>query len=349
MNLTPYIEDIERRINAAEEEAIWSAWRAFADGTNTQAPFDPPVRTPSAPSVEWKHINVNDALENEDLMILSQLERCHAAMSRPTNTLMMMRANYGVGNIARLFGAEPFIMPYEMDTLPNVRPVPGGADGIRCLLQQDIPDMNNGGNHHIWSVGEKLAEIRRKYPKIAKYVNIDNPDAQGPMDNCELVWGSDIFCDLYEEPELVHSFLRRLTDTIAVFLDKWTSIIPNETGLTSYFGRVSRGGIVLRNDSAMNLSPDFFDEFIAPYDGELLSRFGGGIVHFCGRGDHFIPRLIKLPCLTGIDMSQPHLNDMQIILAHTIDRGINLFVPVGDYSLEGHDLTHLNTYGRSSY
>lgn len=344
LNLTPYLEDIERRINIDEEEAIWAAWRAFAEGKNTQGPFAPPVRTPSKPTVEWKHVNVNDALEDEDLMLLSQLERCHAALSGRSNTIMIMRANYGVGNISRLFGAEPFIMPYEMDTLPNVRPIPGGADAIRRLLDQDIPDMNSGGNHHIWSVGEKLAEIRRKYPKIGRYVNIDSPDGQGPMDNCELLWGSDIFCDLYEEPELVHAFLRRLTDTIRVFFEKWQSIVPNEAGLASYFGRVALGGIVLRNDSAMNLSPDFFKEFITPYDGELLQHFGGGIVHFCGRGDHFVPHLAKLPGLTGVDMSQPHLNDMQIILSALIDQGINLFVPAGDYSLEGHDLPHITTY-----
>lgn len=342
MNLTPYLEDIERRINEKEEEAIWSAWRAFAECRNTQSPFNPPARTPSESSLDWKHVNVNDALADEDCMLLSQLERCHAALSSRSNTLMMMRANYGVGNIARLFGAEPFIMAYEADTLPNVRPIPGGADGIRRLLEKGIPDMNSGGNHHIWSIGEKLAEIRRKYPKIGRYVNIDNPDAQGPMDNCELLWGSDIFVDFYEEPELVHALLERVTDTMTAFLNKWMSIIPNETGLASYFGRVGRGKIVIRNDSAMNLSPDFFDEFIAPYDSKLLARFGGGAVHFCGRGDHFIPRMVKIPNLTAIDMSQPHLNDMQIILSNTIDKGLVLFVPAGDYSLEGHDLTRIN-------
>ena len=344
LNLTPYLEDIERRIDENQEQAIYDAWRAFALGENTQAPFNPPARTPSAPSVEWKHVNVNDALEDEDLMILSQLERCHAAMSRPTNTLMIMRANYGVGNISRLFGAEPFIMPYEADTLPNVRPIPGGADGIRRLLDQPEPDLNAGGNYHIWSIGEKFVEIRRKYPKIGKYVLIDHPDGQGPMDNCELLWGSEVFYDLYDDPELVHAFLRRITDTLGRFFDRWFSILPNEDGLASYFGRVGRGRIVLRNDSAMNLSPDFFDEFIRPYDGELLTRFGGGVVHFCGRGDHFVPRLAALSGLTAVDMSQPHLNDMQIILSALIDQGINLFVPAGDYSLEGHNLTRLNPY-----
>jgi len=343
-NLIPYLEDIERRINISEEEAIQSAWRDFAGGKNTQAPFNPPCRTPSASAIDWKHINVNDALADEELMLLSQLERCHMALSSPSNTLMMMRANYGVGNISRLFGAEPFIMPREMDTLPNVRPISGGTDGIRRLLDQGIPDMNGGGNHHIWSVGEKLAEICRKYPKIGRYVIIDNPDGQGPMDNCELLWGSNLFYDLYDEPELVHRFLRLLTDTLRTFIEKWTSIVPNETGMVSYFGRLARGGIVIRNDSAMNLSADFFDEFIAPYDGELLKHFGGGIIHFCGRGDHFIPRMTKLPGLSAIDMSQPHLNDMNLILSSVIDQGINLFVPRDAYSLEGHNLTRLNAY-----
>jgi len=349
LNLTPYLEDIERRINVSEEEAIWSAWRAFAEGKNTQAPFNPPARTPSEAAVQWKHVNVNDALEDEDLMILSQLERCHVAMSRPSDTLMMMRANYGVGNISRMFGAKPFVMPYEADTQPNVYPIEGGADGIRRLMDQAEPDIDSGNNPHIWSIGERFAEIRRKYPKIARFVRIDHPDGQGPMDNCELLWGSDLFCDLYDEPELVHAFLRRLTDTIRRFYDKWYSILPKPDEMVSYFGKMALGGVVLRDDSAMNMSPEFFDEFIAPYDADLLTHFGGGIVHFCGRGDHFVSRLAALPGLNAVDMSQPHLNNMDIILSALVDQGINLFCPRGSYSLECHNLTRLNAYGRSNY
>ncbi len=346
INLTPYLEDIERRINEREEQTIYDAWRAFARGENKQEPFNPPMRKPSEPSVEWKHVNVNDALEDEDLMLLSQLERCHLALSNPTNTLMIMRANYGVGNIARLFGVEPFIMPYETDTLPNVRPVPGGADGIRRLLDQPDPDLNAGGDHHIWSIGEKFVKIREQYPKIGKYVRIDQPDTQGPMDTCELLWGSEIFYDLYDEPELVHAMLRRITDTMIRFLERWFSILPNEDGLASYFGRVGLGTIALRNDSAMNLSPEFFDEFLRPYDSELLIHFKGGTEHFCGRGDHFIDRMATLPGLSAVDMSQPHLNNMEIILSALIDQGINLYCPAGDYSLEGHNKTRINPYGK---
>ncbi len=347
LNLTPYLEDIEQRINEQEEQAIYDAWLSFVHGTNKQAPFCPPARTPNRGTMEWKRVNVNDALVDEDLMILSQLERCHILLSNPSSTQMVMRANYGVGNISRMFGAKPFVMPYHTNTLPNVYPIEGGADGIRRLLDEKEPDINAGNNAHIWSIGERFAEIRRKYPKIGKYVRIDQPDGQGPLDNCELLWGSDLFCDFYDEPELVHEFLERITDTIRRFFEHWCSILPNEDGLASYFGRLAKGGIVLRNDSAMNLSPDFFDEFSAPYDSKLLKHFGGGIVHFCGRGDHFISRLAKLEGLNAVEMSQPHLNDMQIILSALVDNGINLFCPKGNYSLEGHDATRLNPYGRS--
>lgn len=334
MDLTPYIEDIERRLDETQEQAIYDAWRDFAYCRNRRAPFVPPVRKYSPAGIEWKHVNVNDALADDDLMVLSQLERCHVAMTTPSDMPMIIRANYGVGNIASMFGAKRFVMPYEMDTLPNVYPM--GEDNIDRLLDADVMNMDKGNAPAIFRIAERFAEIRRKYPKIAAYVRVDAPDGQGPMDNCELLWGSDIFYALYDDPEKVHALLRKITDTMKALFDKWYSILPVWDGMTSYFGRLAPGGIVVRDDSAMNLSPDFFDEYIRPYDGELLRYYDGGIVHFCGRGDHFVERLAEIPYLNGVDLSQPHLNDMQKVYSAIPDKGINLYCTRNDASLEGH-------------
>ena len=345
MNLNLYLEDIERRINPEEETAIYQAWKAFAEGKAEKGrTFSPPRRTPSASALEWKHININDAIADEDLMILSQLENCHKALSGSGSTLLMMRPNYGVGIMASFFGAEPFIMPYHMDTLPNVRALEGGEDAIRKLLDAPAPSLMEGYGEHVFSIGEKFAEIRHKYPKIGRFVRFDNPDGQGPMDNCELLWGSELFYAFYDEPELLHALLDRLTDTQERFVRKWQTIIPNEDGLVSYFGRLGKGNIVIRNDSAMNLSPDVFQAFIQPYDSRLLRNLNGGMVHFCGTGDHFVPLLARTPGLSAVDMSQPHLNDMQLIFASLPDQGINLFVPKGDVLPEGHALHRINAY-----
>jgi hypothetical protein len=61
-----------------------------------------------------------------------------------------------------------------------------------------------------------------------------------------------------------------------------------------------------------------------PYDKRLLDTFGGGAVHFCGRGDHYIPDLCSLEGVYGINMSQPECNDMETIYRATVDRGIPL-------------------------
>lgn len=345
MNLTAWLEDIERRIDPEEETAIYEAWKQFALGNHPEGEaFVPPCRTPVESVLQWKHVNINDAVEDEDLMILSQLERCHAELCRRGNTMMNMRPNYGVGIVASMFGARPFVMPYEMDTLPNVYALEGGEDAIRRLLDAPELSLKEGFGAHVFSIGEKFAEIRRKYPKIGRYVRFDNPDSQGPIDNCELLWGSNMFYAFYDDPELLHALLGRVTHTVRRFVREWQTYIPNKDGLVSYFGRLSRGQIFIRNDSAMNLSPDAFREFIQPYDSDLLDALGGGAVHFCGTGDHFAELLAETPNLFTVDMSQPHLNNMEKILSALPDQGINLFVPRERFSLEGHAIHRINAY-----
>lgn len=81
---------------------------------------------------------------------------------------------------------------------------------------------------------------------------------------------------------------------------------------------------MLRNDSAMNLSPAMYAAFGLPYDQRLLDEFSGGAIHFCGRGDHFIALIGGLRGLYGVNLSQPELNDMEVVYCNTVERGINL-------------------------
>lgn len=81
---------------------------------------------------------------------------------------------------------------------------------------------------------------------------------------------------------------------------------------------------MLRDDSAMNLSPEMFEEFIKPYDQKILNELGGGAVHFCGKGDHFISSLSEMDNLYAVNLSQPEYNNMETILSNTVDKGIKI-------------------------
>ncbi len=133
-----------------------------------------------------------------------------------------------------------------------------------------------------------------------------------------------MFYAMYDEPELVHAMLRLVTDTYVEFLEKWYTLFPRDAEMNPHWHMLRRrGSVMIRNDSAMNLSPEFYEKYATPYDGELLQKYGGAM-HFCGRGDHYIGKLCSLPGLYAVQMSRPEYNDMEIIYKNTIDKNIKL-------------------------
>ena len=72
--------------------------------------------------------------------------------------------------------------------------------------------------------------------------------------------------------------------------------------------RKKNGGYVSKE---MDMPPD-----LSFLEGELLDYYGGGCIHFCGRSDHLVPALCEIDSLYAIQASQPHLNDMNAVLAH---------------------------------
>jgi hypothetical protein len=342
-SLAIYLEDLEARIEEEEERRLYEAWRAFADGTGQQEPFAAPRRRPAPPRVEWPQVNMNDALTDDGQMLLREFKMCSDLLAGGSGSLMSVRANYGVGILPTVLGAEVFVMPRTADCQPNARPLPGAGEAACRLMEGPPPPLTGGWGESVFRIGEKIREIRARYPKIGRWVRVDHPDCQGPMDLCELLWGSGLFEALYDEPERVHAFLSWLTEFYTRFMEAWFSMMPNEDGYHCYFGRLHKGRITVRDDSAMNLSPAMFEEFIFPYDNRLLRRFTG-MVHFCGRGDHYIARLSELENLYAVDLSQPHLNDMEQILRNTVDKGINLHTGPGDYlgRAAGHNLRRLS-------
>lgn len=316
MKLSEYtlslLDDIERRIDPETEEDYYAQWLSFWRRECDGLVFTPQRRAVSAPGVELKSVHINDALEDLELMLISELVSLSKRLSSTTAPLGI-RANYGTGIIPTLFGAQVFVMPRETATLPGVRAL--SEDRVRELVQSGVPELGGGFGASVLAFGELCAELFGKYPKIQKYVNVYHPDTQGPLDITELLMGSEMFYQMYDEPELVHGVLRTVTDTYKAFLDRWFSIFPNERELSMHWRHLQKGNIMIRLDSAMNISVDFYEEFSRPYDRELLTHFGGGCMHFCGRGDHFIASMCQNEDMYGFNMSQPNLNDMDKIFA----------------------------------
>ena len=313
------LDDIERRISPEVEDEFLGQWEKFWAGEHSDIIFSPKRKVVSVPSVEVKEILINDALTDYELMLDSELEKVSRVLKSGKGALAI-RANYGTGILPSLFGTEIFTMPREQNTLPTAIPF-GNVDAIRNIVEKGVPSLDEGFGKDVFRFGEMCKEIFADYPKIAKYVYVYHPDTQGPLDVAELLWGSEIFYAFYDTPELIHSLMEVITETYKQFLDRWFKLYPNRGGLNVHWDFFTKGHICIRNDSSMNLSPDLYREFPFKYDSHLLEYFGGGIVHFCGRGDHYIDIVTEAKGLYGINLSQPHLNDMDKIFACTVGKG----------------------------
>jgi len=339
--LERYLEDLEARIDPAAEDELWAEWTRFVDGEIGEGIFSPRRTRRATPGLAWPHVPVNDALESYDSMALQQLAMCSRSLAQGTGEILAVRCNYGTGIIPTLFGAELFVMDPETDTLPTAVPLGGiettnledslgradatkAAEAVKVLLDRGKPDLRTALGGRVFEMSEHYHNLFADYPKTRTYVHIYHPDMQGPMDICELLWGSSLFLALVEAPDLVMQLLELVTETYIAYMDAWTEMVPCNTDPSVHWSMAHKGKIMIRDDSAMNLSPRMFRRFIRPYDERLLQTLGGGALHFCGRGDHYIASASTMEGLTAINMSQPEYNDMDVIFDHTVDKDINI-------------------------
>ena len=318
------LADLEERLDSAEETALLAEWQRFSLGACEDDVFSPRRIAPNPAGEMWPaHVSVNAGLRDYDAMALQQFLACSRALASASGALLNVRANYGTSIIPLIFGVAPFVMDEALDTLPTSWPLQDVA-AIERLVTRACPTLHQGHFPHVIEMAARYNDIAATHPKIGQHIFIYHPDLQGPMDICEVVWGSSMFTALVDRPDLVHDLLDVVTDHLHSRAGGLASDRALSRAGNAHWGLYHRGNIMIRDDSAMNLSPRMFAEFIRPYDQRLLDHFGGGAIHFCGRGDHYLPQVAEMPGVYAINLSQPECNDMERVFANTVDRGINI-------------------------
>lgn len=321
INLTPFLEDLERRIDPANETSIERDWLEFADGRCAKPAFTP-SRKHVAPGIDWPAAYVNDGFHDVTMMIYHQLRGVSRELETGKGLLLNVRANYGTGIVPTMFGAELLYLDRQLDTLPCSRPLADGGEAVRRIVDNGKANYGAGLAVSVFEFAERYAEAVDGYPKIKRFAHVYPPDLQGPFPLADMLWGSNIYFSFIEDCELLHRSISFMADVILEFHKKWTKLFPSAfDGHAVEWGLLHKGGIIVRNDSCVNISGEMYREFVMPYDQRILGKLGGGI-HFCGRGDHYVEAMSDIDGLSCINMSQPHLNDTEVIYRHTVDKGI---------------------------
>jgi hypothetical protein len=258
---------------------------------------------------DWPIYPYNDTFADREKMLLDQLRAPFLHNQLKDYHPLNMRTNYGTVILPTVFGAG-----YQLTetSLPWVHHL-DGRDKIAELVDRGIPDLDAGLGGTCFETLRYYQEVLAGYPNLERAISIYHPDLQGPFDVAHLIWGPDILYGLYDCPDLVHALLRLVIETYRLWMHKWKALVREANDFTTHWNYYIKGGIMLRDDTPVMLSPDHYEEFVKPYDQALLDEFGG-CIHYCGKGDRFIASMCRSANLYGVNASQPELNDVGLLI-----------------------------------
>ncbi|MBI9019158.1 MAG: hypothetical protein JEZ07_18055 [Phycisphaerae bacterium] len=221
-----------------------------------------------------------------------------------------VRADFGTVLIASLFGAEIV----QMDQNPPWVVHAPSLDEFKGYLQRDPLDFTQGWLPKVVNTLKIYNQILSDYPVLKKAIQIVLPDLQGPLDTADLLRGSSLFMELITEPDLIDRAMMLCAQAQIGFARHLKNLINDgPTGYSHQHAMKVKGNILIRNDSAVMISPDMYRSQIVPHDEYVLSQMGSGSIHSCGKIDHIVQEFMELDSCKSIDIGQPELNDLDKI------------------------------------
>ena len=223
--------------------------------------------------------------------------------------LYTIRANFGTVIVASLFGAK---IRFSKGVPPWVSSC---ERAIEKYLAVDHLDLDRGICKKVIDRYRFYKEALSEYPSVKQSVSLVMPDLQGPLDIAEQLIGSSVYIGMVKKPKLVYDLLSKISEAITSCANAIRPCTDEHLplGYTHQHGVVIKGNILIREDSAINLSPAMYEQQIIPHNKRIIDALGGGGLHFCGNGQHLIPAMLHHPEVRCIDLGQPQLMDLEEI------------------------------------
>jgi len=262
----------------------------------------------SYPCTQYSTYSILDVHKDMAKMMYNELVSCMPEIEGLSDGTPMLRANYGVGTFPSFFGID---YKFVGENMPWVEPV--AVDKIKRIIDKGVPEIKCGLGQKLIETYEFYVQMLEKYPKCKKSIMLFHPDFQGPFDVAELIWGADIYLAMYDEPELVHSLLDVITESYISLMKKLKLYLNDDDGdFHGHWNALASGHVLIRDDSAVNLSADMYKEFVQPYDEKILKAFDKGTIHFCGRADQWVLEMAKSESLSALNFGFVENQDFSI-------------------------------------
>lgn len=136
--------------------------------------------------------------------------------------------------------------------------------------------------------------------------------AESPLDIANAIRGNNLFLDMYDRENDVHSLLNKCSDALLWNLENQISRVDAiDGGLITGFGIWMPGRSVghISEDTSSMCSSDMYERYGLPYSQKVLDHYEGVLVHIHGLGAHILPQLCSMKNLLVVqieaDPNQP--------------------------------------------
>ncbi|MCX7598611.1 MAG: uroporphyrinogen decarboxylase family protein [Armatimonadetes bacterium] len=252
---------------------------------------------------EWPEFGFEDIYHDPAKMLLSELRSVYTGAKLQDDRLYGIRANYGTGIIASMFGCEVVVLDHS---LPRALPV--SEERLREVLAGDLPPVRAGIVGRALDTVAFYRETLAPYPKLSTAVGSQMLDIQGPFDNAMLIWGEGALYAIYDEYQNLAQLMDLVVEATLAVVREHRRIdgrpIEEHDGWWN-----GLGGLCVREDSCVMLSGAQYRDFVKPHDAKLLSQLGGWL-HWCGKGHQWLDEVLSLPGVRGVNISQGEFYDL---------------------------------------
>jgi hypothetical protein len=300
-----YLEKLDKIVDPKRQQVVENLVRRAV----AYEPVEYLPLTVHCPLFDWPSFTYQETFEDKDKMLLAELASIWIGAHIRDDRVFTVRANYGVGAIASMFGCKIHLS--NENAMPWVEHLDDAT--LDEVLDSGEISINSGLGERVFETQRFFIDMLSKYENLAKCVHIYLSDTQGPFDNAHLIMGHKIYTELYDKPERVHRLLDLVTETYIRYTKAQKELVGEFGDYTYHSQMIVRGAVRICDDSGINLSPDLYEEFCEPYNERIFAEFGSGWIHYCGKGYHILPIVLSTKGITGINFGQPEYQDLEAV------------------------------------
>jgi hypothetical protein len=306
---------IEERINL---ERVASVEQRHIAAMQWQSVDRPPVTISAPVPAPFRIYPYHEAFEDPAKMLVNELVGPGMVWGADSPSIVnsltlqddfpfQVRANYGLGIIASLFGGETRLVE---DNMPWVQPI--GLEALEKIVARGQPDLDAGLLPRALETMAYYRGTLASYPKCREAIHVTQTDLQGPFDIAAQLWGSGIFTAFQDRPQFLEELLVLIADTFVRVSSAVGHASTQATGAGCIYLHfaICPGNCLVKDDSSIMLSSRTYDRFIRPANERVLQTLGGGGIHWCGSGQHWQATFLDTRGLTCIDWGNPERLDL---------------------------------------